>query len=671
MNVEKINNEEWKGTHKFLAEGLLVPNLDKTDSNRLQMFNGHLSQCIQIDGAEPPLIFTNFEDQIGDNCLGYKMVKEEVTVLKKIIKNKYNYILITLNEKTNEVDMIWRNEAIHLTEHYGYKNKNELIDSIEEGDILEPDDILFRNYNYDDNMNFTYGTNLNSIYLATKGYTNEDGLVISKSTSEKLSTNFIYDFSISVNDNDFLLNLYGDNNNYKCFPDIGEHIINNKILARRRIVLKDIINSFKYIDETLPGDTIYYGSGEVVDYDVYFNGNMVELEKQMYNSQVYDIIKNQNRFYQEYVDFVHYYLSNNTEENRSGKFICSSDLIYHYNRYKTFLDPKTKYNNKGNDFSNYIINLMVSHKTPMSVGSKLTGRFGNKGVVSLILPDDEMPEIETIDGKPVTDEIRKKLNLKTDICINPSGVVNRLNPSQLFESEINFISKSIRLRLYEMLKENKIKESENYLIEYVSDISKSEGECLKDFFKDLDNIEKLELLNEFIETGIPIHQEPFWNTMDIGKLEELYDKYDVPLMDFKNIENGLIQSEIYYIRLKHESKEKMSIRSIGSNDMKGLPSKDSNSKEHKAPFHSTPIRLGRDEHTNLLYGASMEDIRDLVDAYANNPTDRTNLVRSQITSNPFDIDFKNSNTESINKKILNSLLASSGVKLVDNSDDNN
>jgi len=57
----------------------------------------------------------------------------------------------------------------------------------------------------------------------------------------------------------------------------------------------------------------------------------------------------------------------------------------------------------------------------------------------------------------------------------------------------------------------------------------------------------------------------------------------------------------------------MSIRSIGSNDLKGLPAKDSNSKEHKADFHSTPIRYGRDSLCLLYIVIYNEKFRELLE----------------------------------------------------------
>ena len=68
------------------------------------------------------------------------------------------------------------------------------------------------------------------------------------------------------------------------------------------------------------------------------------------------------------------------------------------------------------------ITVTVRTKEPMSVGDKLSGRFGNKGVVSLILPDEHMIKDEA--GKPI------------DVLMTSAGVVSRINPSQIIETAV-------------------------------------------------------------------------------------------------------------------------------------------------------------------------------------------------------------------------------------------
>ena len=68
---------------------------------------------------------------------------------------------------------------------------------------------------------------------------------------------------------------------------------------------------------------------------------------------------------------------------------------------------------------NYIVRVYIAQLRKISIGDKMAGRHGNKGVISTILPEEDMPFLP--DGTPV------------DIILNPLGVPSRMNVGQLFE----------------------------------------------------------------------------------------------------------------------------------------------------------------------------------------------------------------------------------------------
>jgi DNA-directed RNA polymerase subunit beta len=73
------------------------------------------------------------------------------------------------------------------------------------------------------------------------------------------------------------------------------------------------------------------------------------------------------------------------------------------------------------------ITIFVATSRKIEVGDKLVGRHGNKGIISVILPEEDMPY--TADGKPV------------DIILNPLGVVSRMNIGQVLENHMGLIAK--------------------------------------------------------------------------------------------------------------------------------------------------------------------------------------------------------------------------------------
>ncbi|MEI6500303.1 MAG: DNA-directed RNA polymerase subunit beta [Armatimonadota bacterium] len=78
---------------------------------------------------------------------------------------------------------------------------------------------------------------------------------------------------------------------------------------------------------------------------------------------------------------------------------------------------------------NQLVRCYVAQKRKIMVGDKLTGRHGNKGVISKVLPIEDMPYMA--DGTSI------------DICLNPLGVPSRMNIGQLFETHLGWISKKL------------------------------------------------------------------------------------------------------------------------------------------------------------------------------------------------------------------------------------
>ncbi len=74
-----------------------------------------------------------------------------------------------------------------------------------------------------------------------------------------------------------------------------------------------------------------------------------------------------------------------------------------------------------------VVKVMIANKRKLREGDKMAGRHGNKGVVSRILPEEDMPYLE--DGTPL------------DVCLNPLGVPSRMNIGQIMESELGIAGK--------------------------------------------------------------------------------------------------------------------------------------------------------------------------------------------------------------------------------------
>jgi DNA-directed RNA polymerase subunit beta len=104
------------------------------------------------------------------------------------------------------------------------------------------------------------------------------------------------------------------------------------------------------------------------------------------------------------------------------------------------------------------VKVFVAAKRKLSVGDKMAGRHGNKGVVSVIVPEEDMPYLS--DGTPV------------DICLNPLGVPSRMNVGQVLETHLGVAAKALGFKvatpIFDGIPEEKI-------WEYMSEAKKVEG----------------------------------------------------------------------------------------------------------------------------------------------------------------------------------------------------
>src|SRR6185437_1883932 len=84
-----------------------------------------------------------------------------------------------------------------------------------------------------------------------------------------------------------------------------------------------------------------------------------------------------------------------------------------------------------------LVKVYIAMKRKLSVGDKMAGRHGNKGVIARILPDEDMPYLE--DGTPV------------EIVLNPLGVPSRMNVGQILETHLGWASKELGNQIAKLL----------------------------------------------------------------------------------------------------------------------------------------------------------------------------------------------------------------------------
>ncbi len=656
LNLKKEldqRNEELHGKDTFLGKDLLTyPN--KMNSSRNIMFNSHLDQFVVLAEPEFPRVFTNYENQVGSYSSSYTKSDRKWEVVKKISKygDDTRYVLVVKDE-AGYYDVFERKTAENLTESYCYVNVNKGFDSKAEGDVIEPNELLSHSTSFDDDMVYRYGVNANAVYMIHNA-TIEDAIVVSESFANKLDSYYLDEIAISINTNDILCNLYGDGPDYKSFPDVGEKV-NNEILASRRRINYDTAlydlksENLRHVINNL--DTVFYSDGVVVDIDVYSNQDIDELKMSSFNDQIVKYIDINTAYYQEIVDTLKPIIYD-------PDIACSEELTYMYRCAKDWLDPKVKFVDK-TDFDGVYIIFRVLKRNKLHIGTKLTGRYGNKGVVSRIEKDCDMPMNE--------------YGEHAEIIFNSLGVCNRLNPAQLYELELNFVAHNVMRKIKEL---RTYKQKLVAILDLVQTMNAEQAEALQAHLATMDTAGIKAFVNETEQEGIYIHQPPFWDNIGFDRLKEIYEKYDYVkpytcTYKGKPVIKPLIFGHSYVLKLKHEPKGKFSARSSAYINMKGSPSKSTAFKKNQDMYSTTPIRLGEMEIENLLLTQSDEVVK-LTSTYSSSEVNRQHTIEQLLTADDIfkleEIELKDPK-DNHNRRILDVYLKSLGVEISDGEDE--
>ena len=566
----------------FLGKDILTMGNHASSIRKSTMFA--LEQTKTPINSEKPNVFTNYEDEVGKYCTSFKKVKEEQKVIAKVRKFENSdivYDLITKNGD-NYYDIYTRTEAEKLTEKYAYKYQNEVIDTYNKGDIIPDETVLYRATSFNENMQYGYGLNAKVVYLINPP-TIEDAIKCSRSFANRASTAQIKELEIALNTNDLLLNINGTLEDYKSFPDIGEKC-KNVACARRRLdydtALFDLQdNKLRKINPNI--DTIFYASGTIVNLDIYSNTSIEILKNNPYNKQIVKYMENQERYQREL-----YAVLKKIVENPKNKY--SNNIGFKYSRLKALIEQKAKWIDDKNDFDNIILNLKVMKVSPLEVGSKISGRSGDKGVLSIIVEDDEMVTLE--DGTVA------------DLELNGFGVYNRTNPSQLFEIELNYCGdQAIKL----IKAKNKFSEKIKILLDFFDIVNKRQAQFLRNVLKGMDKPHLKQFFGEIYEYGLFIHQPPFFGNVDIDDMFKLYDAFgftkSVAYYKGQRLRRKQIIANKYIMILRHDPYGKFSSRSSAFLSLKNFPSKELNLKQGIAAYSKTPVKNGKFCRCKMYY----------------------------------------------------------------------
>jgi DNA-directed RNA polymerase subunit beta len=221
---------------------------------------------------------------------------------------------------------------------------------------------------------------------------------------------------------------------------------------------------------------------------------------------------------------------------------------------KKIVNEKKDKLTKGDELPPGVIKLVkvyIAMKRKLSVGDKMAGRHGNKGVIARILPEEDMPYLE--DGTPV------------EIVLNPLGVPSRMNVGQILETHLGWAGFELGEKIANLLKENTRTEAIRRELKSLFKDSQ-----LADIIADMSD-EELESVAPTLAKGV-FMGSPVFDGSKEGEIKALLEHAGLPTsgktalfdgMTGDKFEQPVTVGYIYMLKLSHLVDDKIHARSIG------------------------------------------------------------------------------------------------------------
>ena len=223
--------------------------------------------------------------------------------------------------------------------------------------------------------------------------------------------------------------------------------------------------------------------------------------------------------------------------------VRDTSLKVPHGAYGIVVDAKVFTRENGDELApgvNQTVRIYIAQKRKISVGDKMAGRHGNKGVVSRVLPVEDMPFLPN--GRPL------------DIVLNPLGVPSRMNIGQVLEIHLSLAAKALGFNVstpvFDGADENDIQDT----LELANDYVNMEWDAFQEKYKDLLRPEVMEYLGEHLEhralwKGVPIRRDGKVLLRD-GRTGEYFD-------------SPTTIGHMHYLKLHHLVDDKIHARSTG------------------------------------------------------------------------------------------------------------
>lgn len=614
-------------------EPQLIPLVDHIASQRINMFTTAITQAMIPDGREMPSVASGKERDFMNYTFNSGRFTQNAVTLAVIPIYRVGvgsdpipycpaYVLVYLGEEDNLVHSMYVSTYVQGTNGFGYDQELDIAPGVfvpKGSCVAHAKTVVGSRYCLGVNLNVCYGTFKETV---------EDAFAISRSAAKKLTTTGYKTLVINVQKNMIPVNLYGDIGHFKFLPELGEKVREDGVVCAFRQV-DDLSYISDMTAEALSGafylhDDVYYAQhpdATLVDIRVVRNpSNKVKTPSYVFAQT--------EKYERETIDFhrriIQVYEQECLKKSRGiGKefnvlVTKAAETLGTIPKQRAFGKVRrspSKYTRKNDVIGFMELILTLRYKMPISLASKITGRSGDKGVISAIIEDRDMP----------VDDYGNR----ADIIMAPETIVNRMNLSQLYETFINYVSGFIIRRMKTMT----VDAAYEYLLGYMEDINPEYAKLIRTQVIKTQGDREMLVKNTLDNDQIILVVPPFLNTINEEWVLCMKEKYGIeptPIeYNLRDKNTGKLIRRVRTERSFYIGKKYVYVlckipyctsSGIGYVNQWGVPIavRDQNNK-NLYPIALTTIREGEDENRNLMLSLSPRLAFRVLSLYANSP----------------------------------------------------
>lgn len=564
----------------------------------------------------------------------------------------------------------------HKVFGFEYRHSN-IMRNLTVDSILSKGDILAYTPSVDADGDYKYGIETNTAFMSVPGVI-EDGVVVSESYCKRLRTKGYSSVIVDWGRDNYPLNLYGDDNDYKAFPDIGDRARPDGILYALRkydpilAVCDMTVESLQEVNHTF--DDVCYiqlssvSSDEmpiVEDITVWRNHNSDTWKTPITMCKQVSIYNNAVRLYNTLInDFYSNEFRKNPEVKLSNEFHRKVvDANINDNSIQNKALPKSLARTfRRTKLDDWRVEIHYGWTITPGIGYKVTDLQGGKGVICAVWPDEHMP----------VDDFGKR----ADMIVDGESTCRRTNFSRFNEHYINATSDYILEQVKALHQNNQLLEAYQVLLDYYSVVSpRMYDVALLEIKNDNDRIKHV---NEVVQEGIQIWRPQDTPDTGVHFIKQLMDKYPLPRSPVtytdltgkkvRTVKNVLIGS--LYILLLEKIGDDWGATSIPKRQHHGIPGKLTDTDKLSLPWREQSFKIFGESEARLLLGTLQPEFVGAMMNFPNSPAMCMEVAQRILTADkPANMDYamdysKHVDVSGRSLQYFNHILETSGIDII-------